>query len=55
MLVVGATLWSAVGIPLLFAAGSLITRLIRASPELFLGVMLQSVTSPMNSAPRWWR
>lgn len=51
MLVVGATLWSAVGIPLLFAAGSLITRLDQTSPELFLGVMLQSVTSPMNSAP----
>lgn len=51
MLVIGATLWSAVGIPLLFAAGSLITRLDQTSPELFLGVMLQSVTSPMNSAP----
>lgn len=50
-LVIGATLWSAVAIPLLFGAGSLLTHLDRSSPDLFLGVMLQAVTSPMMSAP----
>ena len=50
-LVIGATLWSAIAIPLLFGLGGVVSGLDKASPDLFLGLMLQAVASPMMAAP----
>ncbi|MDZ4369139.1 MAG: Na+-dependent transporter [Afipia sp.] len=50
-LVIGATLWSTIAIPLLFGLGGLASGLDKSSPELFLGLMLQAVASPMMASP----
>lgn len=50
-LVIGATLWSTIAIPLLFGLGGLASGLDRSSPDLFLGLMLQAVASPMMASP----
>jgi hypothetical protein len=49
--VLAATLWTMLALPLLFGAGCLLTGLDRSAPELFLGLMLQAIASPMMSAP----
>jgi BASS family bile acid:Na+ symporter len=49
--VLAATLWTMLALPLLFAAGCLLTGLDRSAPDLFLGLMLQAIASPMMSAP----
>lgn len=50
-LVIWATLWSTVAVPLLFGIGGVVTGFDRMSPDLFLGVMLQAVASPMMASP----
>jgi BASS family bile acid:Na+ symporter len=50
-LVIGATLWSTIAIPLLFGLGGLASGLDKSSPDLFLGLMLQVVASPMMASP----
>jgi hypothetical protein len=50
-LVLAATAWTSVAIPLLFGAGCLLTHFDRHSPALFLALMLQAVTSPMMASP----
>lgn len=50
-LVIGATLWSTIAIPLLFGLGGLASGLDRSSPDLFLGLLLQAVASPMMASP----
>jgi predicted Na+-dependent transporter len=51
MLVLAATAWTAIVVPLLFGLVALAFNLNVASPGLFLGVMLQGVTAPMMAAP----
>jgi len=50
-LVLGATLWTVVAVPALFGGVGMLTGLDAASPDLFLGLMLQGVASPMMAAP----
>jgi len=50
-LVLAATAWTSLVVPALFGLGCLMTRLDTRSPELFLGLMLQAVASPMMAAP----
>jgi hypothetical protein len=50
-LVLTATLWTGIGVPLLFGLIALSTGLNISEPGLFLGLMLQGVTSPMMAAP----
>ncbi|MDO8980953.1 MAG: Na+-dependent transporter [Afipia sp.] len=50
-LVIGATLWSTIAVPLLFGLGGLASGLDKSSPDLFLGLMLQAVASPMMASP----
>lgn len=50
-LVIGATLWSSFAVPLLFGLGGIITGIDRSAPDLFLGLMLQAVASPMMASP----
>jgi BASS family bile acid:Na+ symporter len=50
-LVIGATLWSTVAVPLLFGIGGIASGLDQSSPDLFLGLMLQAVASPMMASP----
>jgi BASS family bile acid:Na+ symporter len=49
--VVAATLWSMLVIPSLFGAACLLTGVDRSAPDLYLGLMLQAMASPMMSAP----
>jgi hypothetical protein len=49
--VLAATLWTMLALPLLFGAGCLLVGLDRSTPDLFLGLMLQAIASPMMSAP----
>ncbi len=49
--VLAATLWTMVAVPCLFGAGGLLIGLDRSAPDLFLGLMLQAIASPMMSAP----
>jgi hypothetical protein len=49
--VLAATLWSMLVIPSLFGTICLLTGLDRSAPDLFLGLMLQAIASPMMSAP----
>ncbi len=49
--VVAATLWMMLVVPMLFGAGCLLAGIDRSAPDLFLGLMLQAVASPMMSAP----
>ena len=50
-LVIGATLWSTIAVPLLFGIGGVASGLDQSSPDLFLGLMLQAVASPMMASP----
>lgn len=50
-IVLAATLWTMLAIPWLFGASCLLMGLDRSAPDLFLGLMLQAVASPMMSAP----
>lgn len=50
-LVIVATVWSALAVPLLFGLGGLASGFDKASPDLFLGLMLQAVASPMMASP----
>jgi BASS family bile acid:Na+ symporter len=50
-LVIGATLWSTIAVPLLFGLGGLVSGFDKSSPDLFLGLMLQAVASPMMASP----
>lgn len=50
-LVIGATLWSTVAVPLLFGLGGIASGLDKSAPDLFLGLMLQAVASPMMASP----
>ena len=50
-LVIGATVWSGIAIPLLFGLGGMASGIDKASPDLFLGLMLQAVASPMMASP----
>ncbi|TXJ16296.1 MAG: Na+-dependent transporter [Afipia sp.] len=50
-LVIVATVWSAVVVPLLFGLGGVVSSFDKASPDLFLGLMLQAVASPMMASP----
>jgi len=49
--VIVATAWTSVVIPLLFGLGCRALGLPGEAPELFLGLMLQAVASPMMAAP----
>jgi predicted Na+-dependent transporter len=50
-LVLAATAWTSLVLPAVFGAGCLIAGLDTRSPDLFLGLMLQAVASPMMAAP----
>lgn len=50
-LVIGATLWSTIAVPLLFGIGGVASGLDTSAPDLFLGLMLQAVASPMMASP----
>lgn len=50
-LILGVTIWSAVAVPVLFGISGRLTSIDEASPDLFLGLMLQGVASPMMAAP----
>ena len=50
-LVIAATLWSSFAVPLLFGLGGIIGGIDRSAPDLFLGLMLQAVASPMMASP----
>jgi len=50
-LVIVATLWSTFAVPLLFGLAGVAVGLDRAAPDLFLGLMLQAVASPMMASP----
>lgn len=49
--VIAATIWTSVAIPFLFVLGCRALGLSEGAPELFLGLMLQAVASPMMAAP----
>ena len=49
--VLAATAWTSAAIPLLFGLGCRTFGLTQKAPELFLGLMLQAVASPMMAAP----
>jgi len=51
VLVLSATLWTSVVLPVLFGSGCLLLGLDRSVPDLYLGLMLQAVASPMMAAP----
>jgi hypothetical protein len=46
-----AVLWTMLALPCLFGAACLLLGLDRSAPDLFLGLMLQAIASPMMSAP----
>jgi hypothetical protein len=50
-IVLAATAWTTLGVPLIMGAGCLATGLDVRSPDLFLALMLQAVASPMMAAP----
>jgi hypothetical protein len=50
-LVLAATVWTSLVVPVLFGIACLLTHLDTRSPALFLGLMLQAVASPMMAAP----
>jgi hypothetical protein len=49
--VIAATAWTMLGVPLLSGLGCLATGIDARSPDLFLALMLQAVASPMMAAP----
>jgi hypothetical protein len=50
-IIVAATAWTTLGVPLISGLACLATGLDTRSPELYLGLMLQAVASPMMAAP----
>jgi hypothetical protein len=50
-IVIAATAWTMLGVPLISGASCLAAGLDRHSPDLFLALMLQAVASPMMAAP----
>jgi hypothetical protein len=50
-IVLAATAWTTLGVPLISGASCLATGLDARSPDLFLALMLQAVASPMMAAP----
>src|ERR1035441_6312848 len=50
-IILAATAWTTFAVPLIFGVSCLATGLDKHSPDLFLGLMLQSVASPMMAAP----
>lgn len=50
-IVLAATGWTMLAIPALLGAAGLATGLDRSAPDLFLGLILQAVASPMMAAP----
>ncbi len=50
-LVAAATVWSVLAVPLLVGLGGMLSGIDTRSPDLFLGLMLQGVASPMMAAP----
>jgi BASS family bile acid:Na+ symporter len=50
-IVLAATGWTTLAVPLIFGLGCLATGLEALSPDLFLALMLQAVASPMMAAP----
>src|SRR5882672_7082650 len=51
-IVLAATAWTTLGVPLISGASCLATGLDVHSPDLFLALMLQAVASPMMAASR---
>jgi BASS family bile acid:Na+ symporter len=49
--ILAATAWTTLGVPLIAGLGCLATALDTRSPDLFLAIMLQNVASPMMAAP----
>jgi hypothetical protein len=49
--VIAATAWTMLGVPLIFGIGCVATGFDKQSPDLFLGIMLHAVASPMMAAP----
>ncbi len=50
-IVIAATAWTSVVVPVLFGVGALALGVNEQSPDLFLGLMLQAIASPMMAAP----
>jgi hypothetical protein len=50
-LILAATAWTALAVPLLFLGVASLTGIREAAPGLFLGLMLQGLASPMMAAP----
>jgi BASS family bile acid:Na+ symporter len=50
-IVLAATAWTTLGVPLISGASCLATGLDTRSPDLFLALMLQAVASPMMASP----
>src|ERR1700676_4830717 len=50
-IVLAATAWTTLGVPLITGAGCLAAGVDARSPDLYLGLMLQAVASPMMAAP----
>ena len=50
-IIVAATAWTTLGVPLIAGLCCLATGLDQHSPDLFLAIMLQNVASPMMAAP----
>jgi hypothetical protein len=50
-IVLAATAWTTLGVPLIMAISCLATGLDAHSPDLFLAMMLQAVASPMMASP----
>lgn len=50
-IIVAATGWTALAVPSIFGVSCLATGIDVRSPDLFLGLMLQAVASPMMAAP----
>lgn len=50
-LVVAATAWTMIAVPLIFGGTCWLTGLTLRSPDLYLAVMLQALASPMMAAP----
>ena len=50
-IVLAATGWTTFAVPLIFGFSCLVTGVDKHSPDLFLGLMLQAVASPMMATP----
>ena len=50
-IILAATAWTTLAVPLIFSVSCLATGLDAHSPDLFLALMLQAVASPMMAAP----